>query len=84
MVPAELAQKHFVMPLQREGRTLTIAIADPSNLGFLEDLKFITRYDIFPVLAGEFTLRALIDKVYGADRRIADGVAHGHHRGARG
>ena len=66
MVPAELAHKHIVMPLQREGRTLTIAIADPSNLGFLEDLKFITRYDIFPVLAGEFTLRSLIDRVYGA------------------
>ena len=65
MVPMEMAQKHIVMPLQREGRTLTIAIADPSNLGVLEDLKFITRYDIFPVLAGEFSLRALIERVYG-------------------
>ncbi len=65
MVPTEMAQKHIVMPLQREGRTLTIAIADPSNLGVLEDLKFITRYDIFPVLAGEFSLRALIERVYG-------------------
>ncbi len=65
MVPAELAQKHIVMPLQREGRQLTIAIADPSNLGIIEDLKFITRYDIFPVLAGEVTLRGLIDKTYG-------------------
>jgi type IV pilus assembly protein PilB len=39
-------------------------MADPANLGVLEDLKFITRYDIFPVIAGEYTLRNLIDKVY--------------------
>ncbi len=37
------------MPLKREGRTLTVAMADPSNLVVLEDIKFITRYDIFPV-----------------------------------
>ncbi len=65
MIPNELATKHIVLPLKRDGRTLTVAIADPSNLGVLEDLKFITRYDIFPVIAGEFTLRGLIDKVYG-------------------
>ncbi|MGE5098946.1 MAG: GspE/PulE family protein, partial [Deltaproteobacteria bacterium] len=66
MIPADLAQKNLVMPLKRDGRTLTVAIADPSNLGVLEDLKFITRYDIFPVIAGEYTLRNLIEKVYGA------------------
>src|SRR6185312_11101925 len=54
MIPAELAQKHIVIPLKRDGRTLTVAMADPSNLGVLEDLKFITRYDIFPVIAGEY------------------------------
>ena len=66
MIPADLAQKNMVLPLKRDGRTLTVAMADPTNLGVLEDLKFITRYDIFPVLAGEFTLKGLIDKVYGA------------------
>ena len=64
LVPAELASKHLVLPLKRDGRTLTVAVADPGNLGILEDLKFITRYDIFPVLAGEFTLRNVIDKQY--------------------
>ncbi|MDB4875041.1 MAG: type secretion system protein [Gemmatimonadetes bacterium] len=66
MIPADLAQKNLVIPLKRDGRTLTVAMADPSNLGVLEDLKFITRYDIFPVIAGEFTLRAIIEKIYGA------------------
>ena len=66
MIPADLAQKNLVIPLKRDGRTLTVAMADPTNLGVLEDLKFITRYDIFPVIAGEYTLRALIEKMYGA------------------
>jgi type IV pilus assembly protein PilB len=48
LVPADLATKHLVLPLKRDGRTLTVAMADPTNLGVLEDLKFITRYDIFP------------------------------------
>jgi type IV pilus assembly protein PilB len=65
MIPADLARKNCLLPLKRDGRTLTVAMADPSNLGVLEDLKFITRYDIFPVIAGEYTLRSLIDKVFG-------------------
>jgi type IV pilus assembly protein PilB len=65
MIPSDLARKNFVLPLKRDGRTLTVAMADPANLGVLEDLKFITRYDIFPVIAGEYTLRNLIDKVFG-------------------
>ncbi|MCC6928057.1 MAG: Flp pilus assembly complex ATPase component TadA [Gemmatimonadaceae bacterium] len=66
LVPADIATKHLVLPLKRDGRTLTVAIADPTNLGILEDLKFITRYDIFPVLAGEVTLRGVIEKQYDA------------------
>jgi type IV pilus assembly protein PilB len=64
LVPADMAAKGVVLPLKREGRTLTVAMADPSDLGLLEDLKFITRFDLFPVIAGEYTLRALIEKHY--------------------
>ncbi len=64
LVPADLATKHLVLPLKRDGRTLTVAMADPTNLGVIEDLKFITRYDIFPVIAGEFTLKNVIEKHY--------------------
>ncbi|HEX6159202.1 MAG TPA: ATPase, T2SS/T4P/T4SS family, partial [Thermoanaerobaculia bacterium] len=65
LVPGDLAVRHQVLPLKRDGRTLTVALADPTNLGVLEDLKFITRYDIFPVLAGEYTLRTVIERHYG-------------------
>jgi type IV pilus assembly protein PilB len=64
LIPADLALKHNVLPLKRDGRTLTVALSDPGHLGVLEDIKFITRLDIFPVIAGEFTLRNAIEKFY--------------------
>ncbi len=64
LIPGDVAMKRTVLPLRREGRTLTVAVADPADQGLLEDLKFMTRYDIFAVLAGEETLRALIERHY--------------------
>jgi type IV pilus assembly protein PilB len=67
LVPGDMAAKGMVLPLKREGRTLTVAMADPSDMGLLEDLKFVTRFDLFPVIAGEYTLRGLIEKHYQAN-----------------
>jgi type IV pilus assembly protein PilB len=64
LIPGEMALKNLVLPLKRDGRTLTVAMADPTNMGVLEDLKFITRYDIFPVIAGEFTIRNVLEKLF--------------------
>jgi len=64
LLPPDIAIKHTVLPLKREGRTLTIAIADPNNVAAIEDIKFITRCDVFPVIAGEYTLRSAIDRYY--------------------
>src|SRR5215216_4145510 len=66
LIPSDLAIKHLVLPLKRDGRTLTVAMANPTHLGVIDDLKFITRYDIFPVIAGEYTLRHAIEKYYEA------------------
>src|SRR5882724_1179521 len=64
LLPPDVATKHTVLPLKREGRTLTVAIADPNNVTAIEDIKFITRCDVFPVIAGEYTLRNAIEKYY--------------------
>src|SRR6476469_7341139 len=56
LLPPDVAIKHTVLPLKREGRTLTVTA--------IEDIKFITRCDVFPVIAGEYTLRNAIDKYY--------------------
>jgi len=66
LIPPEIAKRHVVLPLKREGRTLTVAMASPTDQVLLQELRFITRYDLFPVFAGEFTLRTLIDKYYDA------------------
>ncbi|HXQ29967.1 MAG TPA: type IV-A pilus assembly ATPase PilB [Gemmatimonadales bacterium] len=64
LLTADIATKYTVLPLKREGRTLTIAIADPNNVTAIEDIKFITRCDVFPVVAGEYTLRNAIERYY--------------------
>src|SRR5437016_4846775 len=64
LLPPDVAIKHTVLPLKREGRTLTVAIVDPNNVTAIEDIKFITRCDVFPVIAGEYTLRNAIDRYY--------------------
>jgi type IV pilus assembly protein PilB len=73
LIPAEIALKHLVVPVRRLGSKLTVALADPSEMGLLEDLKFLTRFDIEPVIAGEFALRRIVSREYdSADDRISD------------
>jgi type IV pilus assembly protein PilB len=73
LIPGEIAVKHQVLPLRRVGRTLTVAMANPTDLGVIDDLKFITRFDIEPVIAGELTLKKTIEKEYeSSDERIND------------
>jgi type IV pilus assembly protein PilB len=64
MVPAEQAHKYLALPLRRVGRTLTVAMANPTDAGAINTLKFITRHDIEPVIVGEFTLRKHLDHYY--------------------
>ncbi len=70
LVPAEFASKHLVLPLRRVGRSLTVAMAEPTDLTVIDDLKFVTRFDIEPVVASEFAIRAALEQHYslGADR----------------
>ncbi|HEV2150098.1 MAG TPA: type IV-A pilus assembly ATPase PilB [Longimicrobiaceae bacterium] len=73
LIPGEIASKHQVLPLRRVGRMLTVAMANPTDLGVIDDLKFITRFDIEPVIAGELTLKKTIEKEYeSSDERIND------------
>jgi type IV pilus assembly protein PilB len=65
LVPDDIAHKHLVLPLRRVGRTLTVAMANPADPGALDQLKFVTRHDIEPVVVGEFTLKKQIDQYYG-------------------
>jgi type IV pilus assembly protein PilB len=73
LIPTEIAVKHQVLPLRRVGRTLTVAMTNPTDLGVIDDLKFITRFDIEPVIAGDFTLKKIIEREYEAsDERMTE------------
>src|ERR1044071_8120757 len=65
LVPAETAQKYQIVPLSRSGATLTIAMTDPTNVFAMDDLKFMTGYNVEPVVASETAVIDAIQKYYG-------------------
>jgi type IV pilus assembly protein PilB len=70
IIPAETARKYQVLPLSRSGATLTIAMADPTNVFAMDDIKFMTGYNVEPVVASETALEESIDKYYGSSRSL--------------
>ena len=70
IIPAETARKYQVLPLSRSGATLTIAMADPTNVFAMDDIKFMTGYNVEPVVASETTLEESIDHYYGSNRSL--------------
>jgi len=65
LIPANVAQKHLVLPLRRVGRMLTVAMTNPTDFSAIDDLKFISKLEIEPVIVGEYTLRKHLEKYYG-------------------
>ncbi|MGH9238852.1 MAG: type IV-A pilus assembly ATPase PilB [Vicinamibacterales bacterium] len=65
LVPAETAQKYQIVPLSRSGATLTIAMTDPTNVFAMDDIKFMTGYNVEPVVASETAVLEAIQKYYG-------------------
>jgi len=70
IIPAETARKYQVLPLSRSGATLTIAMADPTNVFAMDDIKFMTGYNVEPVVASESALEDAIEKYYGSTRSL--------------
>ena len=64
LVPAETARKYQIVPLSRAGATLTIAMTDPTNVFAMDDVKFMTGYNVEPVVASETAVLDSIDKYY--------------------
>src|SRR6187402_3358454 len=65
LVPSETAQKYQIIPLSRSGATLTIAMTDPTNVFAMDDIKFMTGYNVEPVVASETAVIDAITKYYG-------------------
>jgi type IV pilus assembly protein PilB len=66
LIPSEVAQKYLIMPVSRTGATLTIAMMDPTNVFAMDDIKFMTGYNVEPVVASEVAIKEAIDRYYGS------------------
>jgi type IV pilus assembly protein PilB len=64
LIPKDVAQKHMVVPVNRAGSTLIVAMADPSNIYAIDELKFLTQYNIEPVVAAEKAIEETILRYY--------------------
>jgi len=68
LIPYETAKRYQILPLSRVGASLTIAMVDPTNVFAMDDIKFMTGFNIEPVVASESSIIAGIDKAYGTSK----------------
>jgi type IV pilus assembly protein PilB len=64
LVPRAVASKHTALPVQRAGSTLVVAMADPSNIYAIDDLKFVTNLNVEPVVSTETAIEEAIARYY--------------------
>lgn len=83
LINEDVAQKHQVIPVHRSGSSLVIAMADPSNIYAIDDVKFLTGYNIEVVVASETQIARAIERSYksGSDAASYDEVMQGFDEG---
>src|SRR5712672_2213986 len=69
LIPYETAKRYQILPLSRVGASLTIAMVDPTNVFAMDDIKFMTGFNIEPVVASETSLIEGIEKAYGTTQQ---------------
>ncbi|HET9924633.1 MAG TPA: type IV-A pilus assembly ATPase PilB [Methylomirabilota bacterium] len=72
LVPEQIAKKHGVLPIKRMGNTLTLAMADPTNVFALDDVGFMTGLQIQPVVASEAAIRKAFERLYDTGGSVTD------------
>src|SRR6187549_1817770 len=77
LIPAETAHKYQIVPLCRSGATLTIAMTDPTNVFAMDDIKFMTGYNVEPVVASETAVVDAIQKYYSKASGSSNGSGGG-------
>src|SRR5947209_1866431 len=81
LIPADVARKYNILPVNKTGATVTIAMADPTNVFAMDDIKFMTGYNVEPVVASELGIKAAIDNYYGTTsslelKRVMEDLQH--------
>ncbi|TNF84268.1 MAG: type IV-A pilus assembly ATPase PilB [Acidobacteria bacterium] len=70
VIPPDVARKYTIIPVSKAGAKLTIAMVDPTNVFAMDDIKFMTGYNVEPVVASDSSLRKAIDDYYGSTHSI--------------
>jgi type IV pilus assembly protein PilB len=71
LVPSSVSKKYFILPINRVGPKLTLAMADPSNIVVIDEIKFMTGFNVEPVVASETEIIDAIKKYYGGGGNVA-------------
>ena len=71
LIPSSTAKKYFIIPIQRVGPKLTLAMTDPSNIPVIDEIKFMTGFNVEPVVASETEIIDAIKKFYGGGGNVA-------------
>ena len=70
LISQDVALKYMVLPVSRVGATLTLAMADPTNVFAMDDIKFMTGFNVEPVIASEQSIQMSVGKYYGGSNQI--------------
>jgi type IV pilus assembly protein PilB len=70
LINQDVAVKYAVLPVSKVGATLTLAMADPTNVFAMDDIKFMTGLNVEPVVASEASILAAIAKYYATSKEI--------------
>jgi type IV pilus assembly protein PilB len=71
LIPSSTSKKYFIIPVNRVGPKLTLAMADPSNIIVIDEIKFMTGFNVEPVVASENEIVDAIKKYYGGGGGVA-------------
>jgi type IV pilus assembly protein PilB len=66
LVTKEVCEKHRIIPVSRVGSSLIVAMSDPTNLNAIDDIKFLSGYNVEPVVASETAIQGAIERYYNA------------------
>lgn len=70
LISQEVAVKYSILPISKVGATLTLAMADPTNVFAMDDIKFMTGLNIEPVISSEASIFGAISKYYVTSKAI--------------
>lgn len=70
LISQEVAMKYIVLPISKVGTTLTMAMADPTNVFAMDDIKFMTGLNVEPVIASEASIQSAIGEYYSSSKEL--------------